>query len=123
MLLRRSWSPSWKFGKDDFETTARSFDNPDFATVVISNYRRRHGNMPRDPSYSEQERLLAKTPRILVPSVVLVLPEKKAHRSLTQMHLFPKGTRRIVVPGAGHFVLREKPHAAVETNQTLTSQA
>jgi pimeloyl-ACP methyl ester carboxylesterase len=122
LLLWRSWSPNWNFGKEIFDQTARSFDNPDFVSVVISNYRHRHGNAIGDPSYSEQERRLVKMPPISVPSIVLHGEEDTVHpihRSLHQMGLFLKNTRRIVVPGAGHFVPREKPEAVVEAIETL----
>jgi pimeloyl-ACP methyl ester carboxylesterase len=121
-LLWKSWSPNWKFSETMFDRTARSFDNPDFVSVVIHAYRHSHGNAPGDPSFSAQERRLVQLPPITVPSVVLHGEEDTVHpphRSLPLMGLFPGGTRRIVVPGAGHFVPREKPDAVIEAIRSL----
>ena len=116
-LLWRSWSPSWNFDEEIFERTAQSFDNPDFVSVVIQEYRHSQGNTPGDSSFAVTERYLAKLPPITVPSMVLHGAEDTVHpiyRSQRHMHLFPKGTIRRVVPGAGHFVPRERPDAVVE---------
>ncbi len=122
LLLWRSWSPSWAFARETFERTAPSFDNPDFVPVVIHAYRHSHGNAPGDPAFAEAERLLARQPPIAAPSVVLHGAEDAVHpphRSLPHMHLFPRGTRRVVVPGAGHFLPRERPAEVVEAIREL----
>ncbi|MGA2478358.1 MAG: alpha/beta hydrolase [Spirochaetia bacterium] len=112
LLLWRSWSPSWQFSMETFERTARSFDNPDFVSVVIHGYRHSHGNLVGDPALEETERFLAKLPAIKVSSMVLHGAEDTVHplhRSEPTMHLFPRGTERRVVQRAGHFVPRERP--------------
>lgn len=122
LLLWRSWSPNWKFEEQAFECTAASFDNPDFVSIVIHAYRHSHGNAPGDPCFAEVERRLAALPAITAPSIVLHGMEDTVHplhRSKPHMFLFPKGTKRIEVPGAGHFVPREKPEAVVEALKTL----
>jgi pimeloyl-ACP methyl ester carboxylesterase len=124
LLLWRSWSPNWKFDEKTFERTAPSFANPDFVSVVIHAYRHAHGNTPGDPSYEETERGLATLPPITVPSMVLHGAEDTVHplhRSQPHMHLFPESTERIVIPGAGHFVSREKPEAVVVAMKRLVS--
>jgi pimeloyl-ACP methyl ester carboxylesterase len=126
LLLWRSWSPGWRFEEEAFEQTARSFDNPDFVPVVIHRYRHCHVNAPGDPSFAEDERTLSKMPAIAVPSMVLQGAQDAVHplhRSESQMHLFPKGTKRIVVPGAGHFLPRERPEAVVQALGELLARA
>jgi pimeloyl-ACP methyl ester carboxylesterase len=121
-LLWRSWSPNWEFSNQEFEQTAASFENPDFVSIVINAYRYSHGNAPGDPSFADVERRLAKLPPITVPSMVLHGVEDTVHplhRSKPQMKLFPPGTQRIEVHGAGHFVPREKPKAVVDAIKIL----
>jgi pimeloyl-ACP methyl ester carboxylesterase len=123
-LLWREWSPTWRFDDATFERTAPSFDNPDFVPVVIHSYRHRHGNAPGEPRFDHIERHLATRPPITVPTVVLhgaddgVSPPQ---RSAGHMALFPPGTARHVVAGAGHFMPREQPHAVVEALLALLS--
>jgi pimeloyl-ACP methyl ester carboxylesterase len=116
-LLWQEWSPTWKFDDATFEATAPSFDNPDFVPVVIHSYRHRHGNASGDPRFDAVERHLAARPPITVPTVVLHGADDAVgppHRSEGHLALFPRGTERRVVPGAGHFMPREKPDAVVQ---------
>ncbi len=126
LLLWQSWSPGWKFEKRTFERTASSFDNPDFVSVVVQAYRHCHGNDRGDPSLEQIESHLAKLPPITVPSMVLHGAEDTVHpphRSVPYMGLFPKGTKRLVVAGAGHFVPRERPKAVIEAMSKLVPLA
>ena len=93
--------------------------------MVIQEYRHAHGSIPGDPSYAATEHLLARFPPITVPSIVLHGDEDTVHpvyRSRHHMHLFPEGTERIIISGAGHFVPRERPDAVVEALVKLLSQ-
>lgn len=124
LLLWRAWSPKWKFDIETFKRTASSFDNPDFVPIVIHAYRHAHGNVPSDQSYAEVESRLAKQPSITVPAMVLHGTEDTVHpphRSEPDMGRFPEGIKRLLVPGAGHFVPREKPDAVVNAIQELMS--
>ena len=123
-LLWEEWSPTWKFDDATYDRTAPSFDNPDFVPIVIHSYRHRHGNAPGDPRFDAVERRLAERPPITVPTIVLhgaddtVSPPR---RSEADMSMFPAGTARHVVPGAGHFMPREKPQAVVDALLSLLS--
>jgi pimeloyl-ACP methyl ester carboxylesterase len=123
-LLWREWSPNWRFDDATFDRTAPSFDNPDFVPIVIHSYRHRHGNAPSDPRFDQVERHLATRPPITVPTIVLHGAEDTVsppHRSAGHMALFPAGTARHVVAGAGHFMPREQPRAVVDALLTLLS--
>ena len=121
-LLWQEWSPTWRFDDATYDRTAASFDNPDFVPVVIHSYRHRHGNAPGDPRFDQVERHLATRPPITVPSIVLHGADDTVsppHRSAGHMPLFPAGTARHVVAGAGHFMPREQPGAVVDALLTL----
>jgi pimeloyl-ACP methyl ester carboxylesterase len=123
-LLWQEWSPTWRFDDATFDRTAASFDNPDFVPIVIHSYRHRHGNAPSDPRFEAVERHLATRPPITVPMIVLhgaVDAVSPPHRSEGHMALFPAGTARHVVAGAGHFMPREQPRAVVDALLTLLS--
>jgi len=116
-LLWQEWSPTWKFDDATFDRTAPSFDNPDFVPVVIHSYRHRHRNAPGDPRFDEVERRLAARPPITVPTAVLVGAEDgvdPVRRSEGHLALFPAGTERQIVAGAGHFMPREQPGAVAD---------
>jgi pimeloyl-ACP methyl ester carboxylesterase len=113
-LLWRDWSPSYTFDDATFERTAVAFDNPDFVPIVIHSYRHRHGNAPGEPRFDEIERRLATRPPITVPAIILHGGDdgvSLSHWSERELSLFPPGTTHQVVPGAGHFLPREKPGA------------
>ncbi|MGH3090443.1 MAG: alpha/beta fold hydrolase [Rubrobacteraceae bacterium] len=115
--LWKVWSPNWDFSDEEFETTARSFDNSDFARVAIHSYRHRWANAEGDPAYDDLEERLADLPRIRVPTTVLMgeddgatLPETSEGKE----GFFTKDYERRVLSGVGHFVQREVPEAVVE---------
>ena len=122
-LLWRDWSPSYEFDDATFERTAVSFDNPDFVEIVIHSYRHRHGNAPSDPRFDEIERRLAKRLPILVPTIILHGGDdgvSVSRWSEREMSLFPAGTARHVVAGAGHFLPREQPGAVAVVDALRT---
>jgi pimeloyl-ACP methyl ester carboxylesterase len=70
-LLWRTWSPTWSDAAAVFERSSASLHNPDFVDVVIHSYRHRMGAAPGDPQYQLLEDLLAASPSISVPTIVL----------------------------------------------------
>ncbi|MFF4896286.1 alpha/beta fold hydrolase [Streptomyces sp. NPDC001068] len=73
-LTRLVWtqaSPTWDFDDATFDRTAAAFDNPDYAAVVVHNYRRRLGLAPGERRYDGLEKQLAARPVIGVPTVTL----------------------------------------------------
>ncbi len=113
-LLWQTWSPGWRFSDDEYNRTAPSFDNPDFVDVVIHSYRHRNGNAPGDPRFEEAEHQLAKRPKIAAPSILLYgatdpLARPSPDVTPAERAVFPALVARRVIPGAGHFLPREKP--------------
>jgi len=51
------WNPGWRMSDEEFAATAASFDNPDWAEVVLHSYRVRWGWAPKDPAYADLEAL------------------------------------------------------------------
>jgi len=114
-LLWQTWSPTWHFTDDVFNRTAPSFDNPDFVDLVIHSYRHRNLNAPGEPRFAAIEKRLAQRPKIQVPAIVLYGAEDglgaPPEDSPAERALFTSRMARRVVPGAGHFLPREKPDA------------
>src|SRR3984885_10959128 len=113
-LLWQTWSPGWHFGDEEYNRTAPSFDNPDFVDVVIHSYRHRNGNAPGEERFQQVERQLAQRPKIAAPSILLYgatdpLARPSAQITPAERTIFPSLVARRVIPGAGHFLPREKP--------------
>ena len=111
-LLWQLWSPHWRFDDATYDRSAASFDNLDFADVVIHSYRVRFGLIDGDPAVAATERLLRQHPRIAVPTVSLngggdgvFRPEiSAAHRAF-----FTGPYARRVLDRVGHDVPQEAP--------------
>ncbi|MEU3838437.1 alpha/beta hydrolase [Streptomyces sp. NPDC028635] len=73
-LCRYVWtlvSPNWDFDDATFQRTAEAFKNPDYAAIVLFNYRWRIGLVDGQRRYDRYEALLAAQPPIHVPTVTL----------------------------------------------------
>jgi pimeloyl-ACP methyl ester carboxylesterase len=113
-LLWATWSPGWHFSEQEYDLTAPSFDNPDFVDLVIHSYRHRNANAPGEERFEEIERQLAQRPKIAARSILLygaTDPLARAGADVTpaERAVFPSLVARRVIPGAGHFLPREKP--------------
>jgi pimeloyl-ACP methyl ester carboxylesterase len=113
-LLWQQWSPNWRFDEATYARTAASFDNADFADVVIHSYRHRFGLLTGDPSVESVERQLAAQPRIEVPAIaldgdgdgVVALGGCANHA-----RFFGAAYERRVIPLVGHNLPQEAPRA------------
>jgi len=126
-LLWQMWSPTWRFTDDTFERTAKAFDNPDFVDCVIHSYRHRNLNAPGEPRFDAVERRLAGRPTIDVPAIVLYGADdgiaRPAADSPADRAAFTRLRARRIVPGAGHFLPREKPEAVSSAMVELLAAA
>lgn len=117
--LWETWSPTWRFPEQVFEATAPSFDNPDFVDIVLHAYRHgRHDDAPGDPAYADREAHLAASPPISVPTVVLRGADDGVDlvgpASTPREQQYTGEYARHVIPGAGHFLHRERPGVVVD---------
>jgi pimeloyl-ACP methyl ester carboxylesterase len=116
-LLWQSWSPQWRFSDEDFDASAKAFDNPDFVEVVVHSYRHRHGLAPGDPAYAALEAALLARPTITPPTILLdgladgvaLTPDTRDHAS----HFANLRAHRGVT-GIGHNVPQECPAVFAE---------
>jgi pimeloyl-ACP methyl ester carboxylesterase len=104
------WNPGWEISETEFEATAASFDNPDWADVVLHSYRVRWGLAPTDPALNEIEARLSRHPEISVPTLVLhggADPCNDPSTSEGKERFFIGPYGRVVLPDVGHFPQRQ----------------
>jgi pimeloyl-ACP methyl ester carboxylesterase len=64
-------SPKWRFSTETYNQTAVAFDNPDYVSIVIGNYRWRQSLYPAEPQYASLENKLQLAPSIAVPTITI----------------------------------------------------
>jgi pimeloyl-ACP methyl ester carboxylesterase len=110
-------SPKWNFDDATFDRTAASFDNPDYVSIVIHNYRWRLSLARGEPQYDELEKRLAEGPAIAVPTITLdgdsdgVAP---ATDGTAYARMFTGKRTHRIIKGAGHNLPQEAPQAFAE---------
>jgi pimeloyl-ACP methyl ester carboxylesterase len=123
--LWQTWSPVWRFDDEEFEQTARAWDNPDFCEITANAYLERWGEEHGALEYDELDKQLADLPKIAVPTMVLHGEQDADELPATtadQERYFTAGYERRLLPGVGHFVPRESPAstaAAIRDHDTL----
>ncbi|WP_432182702.1 alpha/beta fold hydrolase [Streptomyces sp. NBC_00063] len=70
-LVWRTVSPTWNFDDATFERTEAAFENPDYAAIVIHNYRWRLDLAEGERRYDTYEDRLAQAPTIAVPTITI----------------------------------------------------
>ena len=110
-FLWKTWSPTWKFSKKDFELSQESFQNPDFVDVVIHSYKHRYSLVDGDKSYSAIENKLSLTPKIKVPTITLDglmngVREPKHEKNIKK---FTNLIKHKLLKNVGHNVPQESP--------------
>ena len=106
-------SPTWHFSTQTYNQTAAAFDNPDYVSIVIGNYRWRQGLYPSEPEYASIESALQKTPVIAVPTITIdgkYDPFTPPGNGATYRHHFA-GKYEHRTFDVGHNVPQEAPHA------------
>ncbi|MEU0172155.1 alpha/beta hydrolase [Streptomyces massasporeus] len=116
-LTRLVWdtvSPTWGFDDATFERTAAAFDNPDYAAIVVHNYRWRLSLADGERRYDGLEKLLAARPTIGVPTVTLDAerdPFTAPGGGTSYRDRFTGPYEHRALPGIGHNVPQEAPAA------------
>ena len=110
-FLWKTWSPTWKFSKKDFELSQESFQNCDFVDVVIHSYKHRYSLVDGDKSYSAIENKLSLTPKIKVPTITLDglmngVREPKHEKNIKK---FTNLIKHKLLKNVGHNVPQESP--------------
>jgi len=110
-MLWTEWSPDWKFDETTYALTAEAFDNPDFVDIVIHCYRFMHGREKGVPELQQLEDILAKKPKISVPSVTIDGTADPLKPGGTADHAEQfSGKHEHIVTGTGHNVPQEAPN-------------
>jgi pimeloyl-ACP methyl ester carboxylesterase len=112
------WNPAWSISDDEFDATAASFLNPDWADVVLHSYRARWGLAANDPTYEAIERKIAADPTISVPTLVIHGggdPCNDPATSEGEQRFFRGRYERQVLAGVGHFPQREASIAVADS--------
>ncbi|MEU2391523.1 alpha/beta hydrolase [Streptomyces sp. NPDC007369] len=116
-LCRLVWdevSPTWNFDDTTFERTAAAFENPDYAAIVIHNYRWRLGLADGERCYDRYERALAARPAIGVPTITLdpaLDPFLTSTDGAGYRKHFTGAYEHRVLTGIGHDAPQEAPTA------------
>jgi pimeloyl-ACP methyl ester carboxylesterase len=118
-IMWETWAPAGWFTESEFEATAASFENPDWADVTLHSYQVRWGEAPKDPRYRALDERVHAAKAIAVPTLMLqggadgvTVPSTTAGKD----KYFTGGYRRHVLDGVGHFPTRE---AAAAVNKLL----
>jgi pimeloyl-ACP methyl ester carboxylesterase len=112
-LIWRLASPKWAFDDATFDRTAASYGNPDYAAIVIHNYRFRLGTADGEPRYAALQARIDGLPVITVPTITLEgdangaphYPDDSAYRK----KFIGKYANRVITGGIGHNLPQEAP--------------
>ncbi len=116
-LIWKFNSPTWAFDDAIFNRTAASFDNPEYVSIVIHNYRWRLSLAEGEPQYDDLEKRLAEGPVIAVPAITLdgdadgVAP---ATDGTSYAQKFSGKRTHRIIRGAGHNLPQEAPDDFVQ---------
>jgi pimeloyl-ACP methyl ester carboxylesterase len=107
-----TWGPPQWFSDAAFETTATSFENPDWPAITLHSYRVRWGEADPDPRYRELDAQVKAARTIGTPVMMIqggadrcTLPASTDGKEKN----FTGGYARHVLDGVGHFPTREAP--------------
>ena len=108
------WLPFWKPSDEEFNATARSFDNPDWAEIVLHSYTVRWGNAAPCPDYAALEAQFDPAPQLATPTLVLHGADDPVNHpamSAGKESFFTGRYQRELIARCGHFPQREHPDA------------
>lgn len=106
------WFVAYTPDDAEFERTASSFTNPDWADVTLHSYRVRWGHAEGDPRYARLESRFDPAPKQRVPTLTLhgdLDPVNSPQMSEGKESYFAGPYERRLIAGCGHFPQRERP--------------
>ena len=111
------WSPGWDAAARDaaLASVTATFENPDFAPVVLSGYS--YTGQGYDPALADLEAELAEAPPVTVPTTIIrgaQDPLETPAEFADDEARFTSVAASITLPDAGHFAHRERPEALIE---------
>jgi hypothetical protein len=89
IIWKRTNSPTWNYSQATHSQTAAAFNNPDFVSIAVGNYRWRASLTPAESEYASLENKLQKAPVIGVPTITVdakydpFTPQGTAHFTAT----------------------------------------
>jgi pimeloyl-ACP methyl ester carboxylesterase len=113
-LIWETASPKWNFDAATFDRSAASFDNPDYVSIVIHNYRWRIGLAQGEQQYDGLEKRLAAAPVIGIPTITLEGDANGApffDPASYRNKFSGKYAHRTLTGGVGHNLPQEAPQA------------
>jgi pimeloyl-ACP methyl ester carboxylesterase len=105
------WFVAYQPEDAEFEATAVSFDNADWADVTLHSYRSRWGHAEGDPVYAALEARFDPVPEQRVPTLTLhgaLDPVNAPQMSEGKEKYFSGPYERRLIAGTGHFPQRER---------------
>ena len=118
-IMWETWSPRGWFDDATFDRVAKSFENPDWASVTLHSYRSRWDEAEPDASSKWLDEKVRATKTLALPTIFFqgeldgVNPPRCSEKTAQK---FTGAFERIVQAGVGHFPTRE---AAAEVSARL----
>jgi pimeloyl-ACP methyl ester carboxylesterase len=109
-MMWDTWSPSGWYDLAEFDKTAKAFENPDWAQVVLHSYQHRWGHAAAYPECATDEAALTPTPILSTPTLVLHGQADTVNHpdsSAGKEAFFRSRYERVLLEGIGHFPQRE----------------
>jgi len=113
-IMWETWAPQGWFKDGEFEATARSFVNPDWADITVHSYRVRWEEADKDPRYAALDQRIKAVQTISVPTLMVQGSADGvtlASSTDGKNKYFTGGYTRHVLDGVGHFPTREASDA------------
>jgi pimeloyl-ACP methyl ester carboxylesterase len=121
-LIWETASPKWDFDAPTFDRSAASFENPDYVSIVIHNYRWRLSMAAGEPQYDDVEKRLGEGPVIKVATITLEGDANGAPHPYPASHrnkFSGKYTHRTIKGGIGHNLPQEAPQPLCPSRSSM----
>ena len=104
-------SPQWDIPADDLARVKETFRTPGVLEAALGYYRHSYNAALQDPALKEVQQKVNTAP---IPVETLAFHGTKDRPGRLEAfqdmdHLFTNGLEKVIIPGTGHFIHREKP--------------